>query len=161
LHWTSSLLTQWYGTSPVGMEGDARTLPQSVRYLLSGDAAQRVLVADAFRRQAEDSDWAGPLLAELALDPYSAVRWVAFGALQQLPTVAGDAALPTFDPLASVAERRALRNAVLERYAAKREPLSKQPPALRSLLHEDGSLNRERAAELLSLRDDRAVTISE
>jgi predicted CXXCH cytochrome family protein len=75
--WTASALEKWYGTK----SGDVSTDPEGARLALSGDAAMRVLVADALGSPgaiaASGKSWQAPLLAELRRDPYAAVRFVA------------------------------------------------------------------------------------
>lgn len=75
--WTAGILEQWYGTKGA----DASADPEGARLALSGDAAMRVLVADALGSPgaiaASGRSWQAPLLAELQRDPYAAVRFVA------------------------------------------------------------------------------------
>ena len=65
---------------------DAPSLPASAAGLLSGDASERVVWADAFHdagaRAASGSDWEAPLLRAAARDPYAVVRFVASRALR-------------------------------------------------------------------------------
>ncbi len=64
--------------------------PASVAWLLAGNAAQRVLLADAFAwdpaREVSGTAWARPALAHLSNDPYAAVRFVAQRSLRALET---------------------------------------------------------------------------
>lgn len=75
--WTAGVLTKWYGTKAIAASDD----PEGARLALSGDAAMRVLVADALASPgtiaASGRSWQAPLLAELRRDPYAAVRFVA------------------------------------------------------------------------------------
>jgi hypothetical protein len=75
----------------------ADELPASVRYALAGNAAQRVLLADAFAdenaRQASGSGFQRAVLERLTHDPYAAVRFVAARSLARLG--APDQKLPT------------------------------------------------------------------
>jgi hypothetical protein len=91
--WTASVLEKWYGTKP----GDACPDPEGARLALSGDAAMRVLVADALGSPgaiaASGRSWQAPLLAELRRDPYAAVRFVAERSLGNV-----DASAPPLDP---------------------------------------------------------------
>lgn len=77
LAWTAGVLEKWYGhryASP-------SEVAEGARLALSGDAAMRVLVADALGSPgaiaATGRSWQAPLLAELRRDPYAAVRFVA------------------------------------------------------------------------------------
>lgn len=75
--WTATALANWYGTKAKDACGDA----EGARLALSGDAAMRVLVADALASPgavvASGRSWQAPLLDELRRDPYAAVRFVA------------------------------------------------------------------------------------
>lgn len=80
------------GPEPVG-EGELaldRSVPASVLWLLSGNAAQRVLVADGMAWPpavvTSGSNWQRPLLESMRSDPYAAVRHVAERSLRQLET---------------------------------------------------------------------------
>ena len=70
---------RWYGVKPVQIPEER--VPAAVRWALRGDAAERVLAADAMGRPeaiaASGSQWEGRVLSILASDPYAAVRWVA------------------------------------------------------------------------------------
>jgi hypothetical protein len=77
MEWTSGLLERWYGRRPFATSSD----PEGARLALAGDAAMRVLVADALGSPgtiaASGRAWQAPVLAELRRDPYAAVRFVA------------------------------------------------------------------------------------
>jgi hypothetical protein len=92
LVWTAGLLEKWYGRSA---KAD-RDLPGGHR-ALAGDAASRVLVADALGSPeaigATGRAWQAPLLAELRRDPYAAVRFVAERSARNV-----DASAPPLDP---------------------------------------------------------------
>lgn len=80
LSWVSmQLAARWRVSSRVepSSRGD---VPEGVRLAFAGDAAQRVLMADAFGRAGASAGaraLAPLVLAELARDPYAAVRFVA------------------------------------------------------------------------------------
>ena len=83
LGWTAKALAAWsgQGASPDPVPG-APDVPESVRGLLTRDAAERVLWADAMgdpdALAASGSDWEGALLDYAAReDPYAVVRYVA------------------------------------------------------------------------------------
>lgn len=146
LAWTGKFLEQWYGASHVDIEGDYATNSAIVVEALRGDAAVRVISAAALGRDVAISvsgpDFSGPVLAELLVDPYSAVRFVAGRSLHALP----DYAAIEYDFLAPPDERARARVRVLEISAAKGSP---------------GGLSRDVVQSLLAKRDTRAVTIAE
>ncbi|HND54192.1 MAG TPA: multiheme c-type cytochrome, partial [Pirellulaceae bacterium] len=114
LAWTGKFLEQWYGASHVDIEGDYATNSAIVVEALRGDAAVRVISAAALGRDVAISvsgpDFSGPVLAELLVDPYSAVRFVAGRSLHALP----DYAAIEYDFLAPPDERARARVRVLE-----------------------------------------------
>jgi predicted CXXCH cytochrome family protein len=95
LEWTAEWLERWWprtggeaANRPAGGDSLAETTPASVVWLLSGNAAQRVLLADGMAWPpavaASGSSWLRPLLEGLSSDPYAAVRHVAARSLRQL-----------------------------------------------------------------------------
>jgi hypothetical protein len=92
LAWTNGALARWYGTTPMPLDADERRVAAAVLWLLRGDAGQRAIVADAMGRasakDASGAEWSAPFLAQLLVDPYSAVRYVAFRSLRSLPRCA-------------------------------------------------------------------------
>jgi predicted CXXCH cytochrome family protein len=79
LAWTADRLREWFGAAPLEAPGERAQLPEGAYGALSGDAAVRVLVADALG--SAEAPVAAPfraqLLRELRADPYAAVRFVA------------------------------------------------------------------------------------
>jgi hypothetical protein len=106
-----------------------------------------VLSAAAFGRDGalavSGRGWQASVLAELLVDPYSAVRYVASRSLRALPEYASI----EYDFLAPPDERARSRARVLELFAT--SPTSKGAPP------------REVVQSLLAKRDDRAITIAE
>lgn len=91
LAWAAGWIERWYGSPrpEVALSDE----PAMARAALAGDAGQRALAAwhlgwaPARRASALASDehgWDVPLLAELLVDPYPAVRWVAFRSLRTI-----------------------------------------------------------------------------
>lgn len=81
LAWTGSLLERWYGARAVALPARRAEVPEGIYGALAGDAAVRVLVADALGSAeaalATGRAWQAPVLSELERDPYAAVRFVA------------------------------------------------------------------------------------
>jgi predicted CXXCH cytochrome family protein len=81
LAWTAEHLERWYGQKPPVLDAGQRTVADSVRITLAGDAGQRALMAWHLgwepARAASGSDWIAPYLGLLMDDPYAAVRCVA------------------------------------------------------------------------------------
>jgi predicted CXXCH cytochrome family protein len=155
LAWTRERLRAWYGIESPPLTGDDASVAASLKWLLSGDAAQRVVAAynmglpDAQR--ASGADWQAPFLAELLDDPYSAVRFVAAASLRSLPGFAG----LDYDFL-EPADRRARTSRLL-----RARPVHTRREKLPLLLDVAGRVDTIRRQQLLDARDLRAVTIAE
>ena len=89
LSWTRARLAEWYGLTSNDVPAVRARTPEGVYGALAGDAAVRVLVADALgsaeARAAVAAGFAGPVLTPLASDPYAAVRFVARRSLERAP----------------------------------------------------------------------------
>jgi hypothetical protein len=165
LAWTDERLSAWYGTPrslPDAADPERRDESAAIRWLLSGDAAQRALAATHLgledSRAASGTAWQAPLLAELLVDPYAAVRYVAAASLRSLP---GFASVP-FDFVGPPGDRERARAEVRRRFEqrdlGRSVPLEQRP---RVLLEREGAIDEAAIARRTSLRDDRAITIAE
>ncbi len=160
LQWTADHLSEWYGqpetvVSPVDSGRSA-----ALNWLLKGDAVQRVVVAWAMAwppaLEASGSNWQAPFLAELLSDPYSAVRFVAWRSLKQLPGMEGvqfDFLAPLADLKAAVSQARAQWVSIEKKIAADR--------AARVLIRPDGGVDSKAVKEALQARDNRPIDIFE
>ncbi|HVR20527.1 MAG TPA: cytochrome c3 family protein, partial [Polyangiaceae bacterium] len=148
LAWTRAELARRSGTvrrgvadadAPSPPQNPSSSIPYSLEVLLTGDAAERAVMAWAFglpeTRTASGDDWQAPYLAALLDDPYSAVRFIAGRSLRSF---SGYSKLD-YDFLAAPERRRQARDAVLARFPAE----------------------RSRIAALLARQDARPVSISE
>lgn len=154
LAWTDDALARWFGTRRVPLSADERRVAASILWLLEGDAGQRAIVADAMgrtsARDASGADWLAPLLSQLLVDPYSAVRYVAFRSLRSLPGYASmDYDYTAPPPLREAARREAL--------ARRRTALATRP----ELLQLGDGLWADELQRLLEQRDDRPVSLKE
>jgi predicted CXXCH cytochrome family protein len=88
LAWTASQLSRLWHVPPP-LPAPAADQPASAEGLLSRDAAERVIWADAFgdpaARAASGSDWERPLLVAAARDPYAVIRYIAARSLRGYP----------------------------------------------------------------------------
>jgi len=152
LAWTADKLEAWYGTPvPVFEDPAHSTTAQGVLVALRGDAGQRALMAfhlgwEPARLASGADDWALPVLGELFLDPYDAVRAIAARALQQRP----DARDMNFDYLETPPSRRALRNRLIEAWSGPEAG----DPELRARVLIDGA-GQTMAKEFAVLLDER------
>ena len=162
LAWTDQRLSAWSGWVAPRTTDDADDESAAVRWLLSGNAAQRALAATHLgldeTRTATGSAWQAPLLAELLVDPYAAVRYVAARSLHALPGFENVA----FDFVGPRADHEQARRDVHRRY----EQLGggeRVAPERRDalLLTREGHSDSAAIAGHTSQRDDRAITIAE
>ena len=161
LAWTAEALHEWYGTEMPRLNRVERTLAASVRWALEGDACQRALMAWSLGWQPAQAtagtDWLVPILAELLVDPYPAVRYIAERSLRTLPGYE-----EFWNQLDGAPEvRQAARTAALEAWQASGVSTSfgKGRPAL--LLKADGMVDREAFAKVVARRDDSEVRLIE
>jgi len=156
LAWVADQLQRDYAMpAPEITDPDRLALGEGVLFALRGDAAQRALVAWhmgwAPGQEASGSDWMVPVLAQLLVDPYGAVRHIAY---RSLISIAGFEDVE-FDYLAPPTQREAVRAAVLARWS-QRAPQPREQPE-RVLLDALGESDRVQLARLLGKRDDRRI----
>ena len=160
LDWTATHLTQWYGREPLHLGEGENTVSAAVLWLLRGDAAQRTLIAWNLgwkpAREASGESWLVPFLAELLDDPYSAVRYIAYRSLRQIP---GYGQLK-YDYVGPKQELSSARKQVLENWEqTNKSKLDRTGPQI--LLDANGNLDRPKIDELLRQRDNRRVELIE
>jgi predicted CXXCH cytochrome family protein len=158
LGWTDDHLVEWYGKQHAPLAEEQRTTSSSVLLALRGDAGQRALVAWAMgwepARRASGESWLPPYLAQVLVDPYSAVRYIAGHSLQRLKGFEKF----KYDFIAPEADRERARSAALEEWR-------RHPGAGRRgtdvLITDDGRLEEERLNLILQQRDDRSMDLKE
>jgi hypothetical protein len=157
LAWTAEKLEAWYGIpSPELSEPAQREIAEGLLHALRGDAAERAISAWNMRREvvreASGWEWMLPVLAQLLLDPYEAVRHAASGSIRALPGQSGH----QFDYLADEEARRAVSQQVMAEWR-KLPPMSAGHGKGRLLQDAAGVLDEARFFGLLAERDDRRV----
>lgn len=165
LAWTAERLTAWYGQPAVELPEKFRVVSPIVQAALAGDAGQRALAAWhlgwAPARALTGDDWQAPVLARLLDDPYSAVRYIAFQSLRQLPGFRDF----TYDYVGPDAERARRAQAALERWTpASVTGLSRdrdRSARAALLLNDDGTSSAARVEEWRRRRDDRPMRLRE
>jgi len=89
LQWTADYLSLWYKQPKPALEQENKTTSASVLLALKGDAGQRALMAWHMgwdpAKKISGEDWLAPYLAQLLVDPYAAVRYVAARSARSLP----------------------------------------------------------------------------
>jgi hypothetical protein len=160
LAWTSEYLDKWYRTPKASLGDDEESIAASLLWLLSGDAAQRVLIAHAFgwqpAQQASGTGWMPFYLAQLMDDPYEAIRFIAYRSLRELPGFESVA----YDFVAPPRQRFAAVLGVIDLWRSGRAPIRRQTePQL--LFNSDGTLRGEAVTRLLKARNHRRVLLRE
>lgn len=163
LRWTGQHLADWYGQAVPDMTADPATeVADSVRLALKGDAAQRALIAWHFSwepaREASGDKWMAPYLAYLLADDYTVVREVARHSLRQHRGYE-DLEYEKFELRTPAEELRRKRGRVLELWKGDKHRPRDANPSL--LLLPGGKLDTEKVDELLRLRNNRLVDVSE
>ena len=161
LDWTARKLTEWYRQPASGFADDPGQAATSaaVRWLLSGDAGQRALIAWHFGWEpavrTSGRDWLAPYLAESLQDPYAVVRYIAQRSLKRLPGFENFA----YDYIGLPGERADGRQRALQTWKTQ----MKSSSALRAsvLLEPNGVLGEEKINALLRQRNQRSLELLE
>jgi len=162
LSWTAAALNRQYGHSETfpRMSDDQREIAAGMLWALKGDAAVRALVSWGMgwqpARETAGTYWTVPVLANLLLDPYDAVRLTAFNTLK---TIEGYEDLD-YDFVGSQEQREAAVEWVLQIWQHQRQA-EKWGASDSLLLDEAGQLKEAEMQRLLRWRDDRDVIIAE
>ena len=160
LEWTQNRMAEWYGTDKHSLSDAQRSVSASLLWLLTGDAAQRVITAWHFgwepARKTSGEDWLAPFQARLLEDPYGVVRYVAYDGLKRLPKFEDF----RYDFLGSAEDHRlAVQRATQHWRRLRPEQLSRTGDHL--LIESTGGVQEDRVTSLLKQRNERPVTIKE
>lgn len=158
LQWTVEQLASSWQVERVPLSAEQREVAASVRWLLSGDAGQRMLAAWSYgwepAQKASGSDWMAPYLARLLDDPYYVVRFNAQRSLRSLGDYGG--VLVDYNFVADAGTQQRVVDEVTglwqSRYAGGVRP---------EVLMAARGLSRGRFDQLYARRDDRLVYIAE
>lgn len=159
LQWTGDALQKWYGTAPVTLGDDERTVAASVLWALRGDAGQRAIVAQAMAwqpaQQTAGANWMAPYLAQLLDDPYDAVRFIAGRSIRTLPGFTDF----SFDFVSGQRTRREAQRRAMAVWDKTRQVGPRTDQTL--LVDERGGLKVEAVLRLIAARDNRRVFLRE
>ena len=159
LDWAATHLEEWYQIPKPSLSADQRSVAASLLWLLSGDAGQRALMAWSLgwepARQASGTGWMAPYLAQLLVDPYDAVRFLAHRSLRTLPSFQGF----RYDFVASPSQRRAAKAQAGRIWSQK--PIEERAVGASTLISSQGRLKEDVFRRLLRQRDDRPVNLAE
>lgn len=158
LAWTAKHLDDWYSIPKPELSADERSVAASILWALKGDAGQRALMAWNFgwdaAHQASQSDWIIPYVTLLLVDPYDAVRYIAYRSLRSLPgcsEVEYDFVGPHLQMRAGYDDAR--------RIWARRG--SRRTTGSEILIEANGTLRQDVIKRLLSERNNRPMTLQE
>lgn len=168
LAWTADSLARWYEQESPALDELQRAVPASLLWSLRGDAGQRALLAWSFgweeAREASGWEWTPPFLAQLLVDPYDAVRYIAGRSLRRLPGYEDF----EYDFVGPVDARRDAARRASEIWARRiRKDGSgigadgRPTNAMALLVDPDGNLPADLFARLVRERDDRPVELAE
>ena len=150
-------LTQWYGHGPPPEMVDDLDAALSVALLLRGDAAQRGTAAWHMgwgpAMEASGDHWQARYLAELLVDPYAAVRSIAYDAIRKMPGFADF----EYDYTGSDSHRAKAVDRAKARWRERGGPQTDAP----ALLFEDGAVNVSKIDTLKGRRDNTFVRVNE
>ena len=158
LLWTDEHLQRWFGAEPASLDADQRQFAAGVRWMLTGDAAQRALTAysagTTASQRAAGTEWLPPFLGQLLADPYYAVRFIAQRSLRSL----GVEPPGNYDFLAAESVAMASARHVQSEWAA---TARHGPTTAPRLLMDAQGLRLELFQRLLARRNDRPVLLAE
>jgi predicted CXXCH cytochrome family protein len=160
LEWTGEHLTSWYGQPRPELDEEQQDISAALLWLLRGDAGQRALTAWHFgwepARQASGTEWMAPFLAELLVDPYAAVRYIAHHSLIKSD---GFEEL-SYDYIGPLKERATARRETLERWNTQSPPIDQEKTGP-LLMNQEGVLLDEAVRQIINRRDDTPMTLWE
>ena len=157
LGWTAAKLTEWYKQPTPALTEEQKSSSAAMHWLLKGDAGQRSLIAWHMNwepaKTISGHTWMPRLLAELLVDPYSTVRYIA---QRSLKTVPGYEDLP-YDYIGQVEHRSRARQMVLEMWSG----TSVVTEGAATFPQPDLLLQDDKIAAMLKQRDNRRMELLE
>lgn len=160
LGWTAKYLTEWYEERTPALTQEENLVAGSVLWTLKGDAAHRAVAAWAMGWEpaltASGRGWEAPFLAELLIDPYTAVRLVAERSFRKLPGFESF----RYDFIGAEEDLARSREDALQRWKeASQGSLDRKGTQI--FVGEDGALWRTGFDLLLAKRDNRPLNFRE
>ena len=147
LAWTAEHLSDWYGHDPVDLSSAQKETAASLLWLLGGNALQRSIAAWHMAWPAatatSGTSWQAPFLAELLVDEYSVVRFIAGNSLRSLP----ESRELEYDFLAKPTDWVAARQRVVDQWT--KRPTATEAAFENRLIGPGGQLQRDQIDRLL------------
>ncbi|RPI91059.1 MAG: hypothetical protein EHM42_00380 [Planctomycetaceae bacterium] len=159
LGWTADRLRDWYGHPRPALDSDKEQIAEGVRLALTGDAGLRALAAWHMgwetSRATSGHDWMAPVLTQLLLDPYDAVRFIAGRSVRSIPEFEEI----DYDFVAPQSQLSDQAKAVLKRWRAQNRNAA--PGRSPVLLDDSGEFLDTEMSRLLRLRDRATIELVE
>jgi hypothetical protein len=160
LAWTADHLHEWFGAEKPQLTEDQKSIAVSALWLLKGDAGQRALTAWSMgwspAQDASGTEWLPPFLGQALLDPYDAVRFIAWRSLR---TQSGYDEL-SFDYVAPIEDRFAIAQDIRKRWQSSHSQLTDATkPTL--LITGPGRVNNAEFRRLIDRRDNSPINLAE
>lgn len=160
LAWSAEHLHTWYNQPVPEMGEDEQSIAASLLWLVKGDAGQRGLMAWSFgwdaAKEVSGTNWMGPFLSQLLMDPYDAVRFIAYRSLRTLPGYTDF----EFDFVAPSEKRRTAAIRAGQLWMRQRTR-GERFPGKAVLMDEKGNLLLDQLRRISSERDDRPILLRE
>jgi predicted CXXCH cytochrome family protein len=157
LAWTSTNLHNWFRQPIEPLTEEQKNVSAAVTWLLKGDAGQRALIAWHMdwqpARAASGQAWIPRFLAEILVDPYSTVRYIAQRSLKHLPGYADF----SYDYIGPVPDRTQARQRALEIW--RNQAALMESAAIRS--QPAVFLNEDHVSGMLRQRNNRPMELLE
>jgi hypothetical protein len=159
LEWTSSKLHDWYSQPQERLSDEHKSTSAALHWLLTGDAGQRAVVAWHFgwepAKEISGTFWMPPHLAQLLVDPYSAVRYITQRSLRRYSGFENF----SYDFIAPTVERAQARDRALEIWRGTASPTNRPRDSV--LLQPNGLVQEDKVKGLLDQRDNRRMELFE
>jgi hypothetical protein len=157
LGWTAEHLALQYETPSPELTEKQRTIAASVLWTLEGDAGQRALMAWSFgweaARETSGSTWMVPYVAQLMLDPYHAVRYIAGRSLGRIEGFEDF----EYDHMAERMPLARINRSILAEW----RKIADRSVGRALLIDSDGGVDVVRYMELLHSRDNHPMILKE
>jgi hypothetical protein len=160
LDWTADHLSEWFNLEKPPLNQDQQSIAASALWLLKGDAGQRALIAWSMgwkpAQEASGTEWLPAFLGQALLDPYDAVRFIAWRSLREQPGY-GEI---SYDFVAPIEDRFAVTQEVRKRWQTRHSQL---PHTVKPgvLISGPGEANNAEFRRLILQRDDSPVHLAE
>ncbi len=161
LEWADQNMIAWYKHEPAQLSQEERSVAASILWALKGDAGLRALTAWHMgwseAQFASDSDWMGPYLTNLLVDPYDSIRFIARRSIRSLDEFKDE----PIDASQAPADLNVTAQRLQQRWPRRSEEYRQSPNRSSRLLLDSDGPDLKRIDGLLRQRDQRPVSLLE